>query len=353
MGMILVNAADLGGHGYAWLRHANWDGYNLADSVFPGFLFIMGVAMGISLQAHVRAGLPQKALYPRILRRTLLLFGLGLMLNGFFAHGLGDLRVMGVLQRLSLCYFLAASMLLHLTQRVQLLAAAGLLLGYWILLAFIPVPQLAGDSSLIANNWPAYIDRALLGPAHLLGESPYLARIDPEGVLATLPAVVNVLFGAMAGRLLSTAQTRTETSLRLGALGVAGGVLGIAFGQLLPINKALWSSSFVLLSSAVAALGLALCYELVDVRGVQRLARPLEVLGLNAISAYLLSTLIDALAIRWHVLTGRGPVTLYDFWLSASKLAPGDAAFVFAIVQVTLVWASVHAMQLRGWILKI
>jgi predicted acyltransferase len=353
MGMILVNAADLGGHGYAWLQHANWDGYKLADSVFPSFLFIMGVAMGISLQGQSNAGLPLRALYPRILRRTLLLFALGLILNGCFAHGLRDLRVMGVLQRLSLCYFMAAMMLLHLTRRAQLIAASVLLLGYWWLLASVPAPQLADDASEIANNWPAYIDRALLGRAHLLGESPYLARIDPEGVLATLPAVVNVLFGAMAGRFLSRAPLRTKTSLLLGAVGTASCLAGIAFAPLFAINKALWTSSFVLVSSGVAALGLAVCYELVDVRGLQRLARPLEMLGLNAIAAYLLSTAIDAFVLRWPLQTSGGPSTLYDLWLASSRLAPHDAAFVFAMAHVALVWASMQAMQTRGWVLKI
>jgi predicted acyltransferase len=353
MGMILVNAADLGGHAYPWLQHAHWDGYKLADSVFPGFLFIMGVAMGVSLPGRLQAGVALRSIYPRIVRRTLLLFALGVVLNAFFAHGWSDLRVMGVLQRLSLCYLLTAVMLLHLPQRAQLLAAGLLLLGYWLLLELVPVPPLAGDASPIANNLPAYIDRLLLGPAHLLRERPYLARIDPEGVLATLPSVVNVLFGALAGRLLSMESAGAKIALKLGALGIAGWLAGLGLSRGLPINKALWTSSFVLVSSGSAALGLALCYELVDVRGIHGLARPLEVLGLNAIAAYLLSSALDALVLRWHVQTERGPLSLYDYWLVSSNLAPAHGAFVFAVAQVLVVWACAHVMQTRGWVLKI
>jgi predicted acyltransferase len=353
LGMILVNAADLNGHAYPWLQHARWNGCTLADSVFPGFLFIMGVAMGVSLHGHVRGGRPLRSIYPRIRRRALVLCLLGVMLNACFAQSLQDLRVMGVLQRLGLCYLLAAPILLHLSQRAQLFLAGAILLAYWLALAFIPVPQLAGDASVIANNLPAYIDRSVLGPAHLLDSEPYSNRIDPEGLLGTLSALVNVLFGAFAGRLLAALPVRSATSLRLAALGGGSLLLGLCSALIMPINKALWTSSFVLVTSGISALGLAFCFEWVDVRGHDTAARPFEALGMNAIAVYLLSTAIDALVVRVHLDTAHGARSVYDCWLSVTHLPLGEGALAFALLQVVLVWAFARALQARGWYLKV
>jgi predicted acyltransferase len=353
LGMILVNASDLGGHAYPWLRHAQWNGCKFADSVFPAFLFIMGVAMGISIHGSIHERLPLRQIYPRIVRRSVVLFVLGLILNGMFAHGLQDWRVMGVLQRLGLCYLLVAVILLHLSARAQLLLAAVILIGYWLALALLPVPLLAHDPSLLANNLPAYIDRWLLGRAHLLGAEPYTGRLDPEGVLGTLPTLVNVLLGALAGRLIAASVVGGATTCRLAAWGAAGSLVGLAWGLVFPINKALWTSSFVLLTSGLAALGLAVCYELVDVRGLRGLGRPFEVLGVNAIAAYLASSVIDALMLRLHVAGAGETQTVYEYWLSVTGLPVQLGAFAFALLEALLVSACAYAMQARGWFIKI
>jgi predicted acyltransferase len=354
LGMILVNASDVSGHAYPWLQHSQWDGFTLADSVFPGFLFIMGVAMGVSLHGYVRSGAPLRRIYPRIVRRSLVLFALGLLLNAAVADGLGDLRLMGVLQRLGLCYLLAAPILLQLSQRAQLCAAGAVLLMYWLVLELVPVPvPSAGDASIIANNLPAFIDRWLLGPAHLADWEPYTARIDPEGVLSTLPALVNVLLAAFAGRLLAAAPVTSATSRKLAALGGGGVLLALGFNRLIPINKALWTGSFVLLSSGLAALVLALCYEIVDVRGHAELAAPFETLGVNAIAAYLLSTALDAIVVHVQIDAGGIEQSLYDSWLQTTHLAAPHGAFLFAVVQAGLVWAFARWLRARGWNLKV
>jgi predicted acyltransferase len=357
-GMVLVNAADLGGHAYPWLQHAGWDGCNFADTVFPGFLFIMGVAMGVSMQGPVRGSVPPqplRRLYVRILRRTVVLFSLGLLLNGFFATGLEDLRIMGVLQRLALCYLLGAAILLHLPARAQLLIALGILVCYSAALRWVALPlQPSADyASSLANNLPAYIDRLVFGPSHLLRDAPYLGRLDPEGLLGTLPALANVLFGTLAGRYLARAPIARRTTLQLCAAGAAAWLAGFALSYVEPINKALWSSAFALVTSGVAACGLALCYELVDVRGHATATRWFEVLGRNAITAYLLSSVIDALMVRVHGRLAGQPEPLYELWLHASGLPRPDAAVVFALLQVLVVLACAQLMHARGWYLKV
>jgi predicted acyltransferase len=347
--MVLVNAADLSGHAYPWLQHAAWNGCTFADTVFPGFLFIMGVAMGVSLHGQVRGG---RALgYGRIVRRSVTLFGLGLLLNGFFAHGLEDLRIMGVLQRLALCYLLGCVILLHLPLRAQLVAAVCVLVGYSVALRWLPLPATAHDA--MTDNLPAYIDRLVLGPAHLLRDAPYLGKLDPEGLLGTLPATVNVLFGALIGRYLARAPVVGTTSLKLMAAGAVAWLLGLALAWSEPLNKALWTSSFVLVTSGIAACGLAACYQLVDVQGHNLLTKPLEALGRNAIIAYLLSTAIDAIMVRLRGQLGNEPQPLYELWLAATGLPRPDAAFTFAVAQLLVVMACAQLMHARGVHLRV
>jgi predicted acyltransferase len=187
----------------------------------------------------------------------------------------------------------------------------------------------------------------------LLRGDPYNERMDPEGVLSTLPSLVNVLFGAFAGRFLAAATVRSATSMKLLATGIGALLLAFLLSPVTPISKPLWTSSFVLLTSGLAAIGLALCYEWVDVRDHNVIARPLEVLGMNAIAAYLLSSAIDALVARVQVGNARDAHSIYDAWLRLCHLPRADAAFLFALLQALLVWAVAQALHARAWYLKV
>jgi predicted acyltransferase len=351
--MLLVNAADLSGHAYAWLQHAGWEGYGFADAIFPAFLFIMGVPMGVSMLRHGPSSENARQVYPRILRRSLFLFGLGLLVNGMFASGLEDLRIMGVLQRLALCYLFAALILLHVPARMHLACAALLLLVHTCLLTLVPIEILPDDPSGIANNLSAYLDRYLLGSSHLLIHAPYLGRLDPEGVLGTLSALANVLFGAVSGRMLAQADVSSRVSRRLAAIGLSGWLSGLGLAQLIPINKALWSSSFVLVTGGISACALALCYQVVDVMGIVVPTRPFEIMGRNAIAAYLLSEALDAALLRIELRHADDAVPLYDVILSATGLTSSHAAFLFALVQIGLVFACTFTLHQRGWYLRL
>jgi predicted acyltransferase len=348
--MIVVNAADLGGHAYPWLRHSLWNGCTPADLVFPGFLVIMGAALGLSLRSYAAAEWSAKKVYLRILRRSLILFGLGLALNFATAPDLGNLRIMGVLQRIALCYLLSAIILLHLSPRAQWGAALLLLLGYWAALSWIPIPR---GHETIGAHLPGYVDRMFLGRAHLLQSSPYDSEMDPEGLLTTAPALVNVLLGAFAGRWLASRPISFRTSALVGASGVLALLLGLVMSVWLPLNKALWTSSYALVTSGAALIGFGVCHQLVDVYGLHAIARPFEVIGVNAVVAYLVSTAMNAVLIR--SLGSNAEHNLYGYLV---QLAPSwsegpAAALLCALAQVLAIWILVEAMYRRGWAIKI
>jgi predicted acyltransferase len=357
LGMILVNAADLGGDAYPWLRHAEWDGLTLADLVFPSFLFIVGAALGLAT-----ANSPSSDAAPRtpqrlgaILRRASILFALGFASNVAHARGFSDVRIMGVLQRIGLCYGLAAIVLLYVPRALQPWLASVILLGYAALLAYVSVPDDGLAGSELGSSLPGYIDRRLLGESHLLSAAPYEARLDPEGLLSTLPAIVNVLIGAFCGRWLVEQPLASRTTRLLCAAGLASIATGLGFSVVLPINKTLWTSSFALVSSGLAALGLAACYELADVRERASWLRFAEVLGLNAIAAYLLSTMVDMLATELPLAMLADEETPY-VWLRAHVLQAWNApaaSLLFALGEVLLIWLVMYLLYRRAWFFKI
>lgn len=285
-GMILVNNPGSWTDSYGFLAHSVWNGWTLADLVFPFFLLIVGVSIDLSLSRRRTDGTVAPALFPGIVRRALLLFGLGLLLNGFPDYGnVAGLRVFGVLQRIAVCYLVGSTLFLTLGAYGQAAAALLLLVTYWMLMTLVPVPGhgagiLAPDANLVG-----YVDNRLFH-GHL-----YRDGFDPEGLLSTLPAVATTLLGMLAGRGL---RSRTSALGKTVGLAVAGVVL-VAAGELLdywfPINKQLWTSSFVLLSGGLGLMLLATCHELIDRRRrCTGLAAPFVVLGSNALAVYLLSS---------------------------------------------------------------
>jgi len=195
----------------------------------------------------------------------------------------------------------------------------------------------------------------LLGESHLLRAAPYEARLDPEGLLSTLPATVNVLIGAFCGRWLVEQPLASRTTRLMAEAGLASIAFGLGFSVVLPINKTLWTSSFALVSSGLAAIGLAVCYQLADVREGARWLRFAEVLGLNAIAAYLLSTLVDMLATELPLAMLADEQTPY-VWLRGHVLqawnAP-NASLVFAVAEVLLIWLVMYLLYRRAWFFKI
>jgi len=339
-GMILVNNPGSWEHSYGPLTHAEWNGWTSADLVFPFFLFIMGVAITFSFRNPAPDhGKPRTVL--RILRRTALLFALGLALNLLTnSEGIATLRIPGVLQRIALCYLAASLTFLGSGPRTQTALLGALLVVYWLALDLVPVAGQRPGWDDPEANLAAYLDRHLIGESHL-----YRETWDPEGLLSTLPAVATTLLGVLTGHWLQSAGSPARKTAGLALAGMAVLVAGLVGDRWMPINKNLWTSSYVLFTGGMAMVTLAACHWLVDVNGIQRPLWPLVVFGVNPIAVYVLSTaggeLLDRVTIHG--------TNLRD-WICQGLLArwatPNAASLLFAVCYA-LVWLGATAVLYR------
>ena len=288
-GMILVNNPGNWSHVYAPLRHAEWHGWTPTDLVFPFFLFIVGVAIPLSFGKRLERGDSRGGLLRHIVRRSAILFGLGLFLAAFPRFELGSLRIMGVLQRIGLVYLVAAPAFLFLGRRSRALLSVVLLLGYWALLTLVPVPGFGAGDLSPEGNLGAYLDRMILG------DRLWQGTWDPEGLLSTLPAVVTTLLGIFTGEWLRGSRNPTEKVVGLLAAGVVGIVAGLAWDLVFPINKNIWTSSYVLFTAGMGLLLLGSFFWTMEVKGLKTWAHPFVVYGMNAIAVYVASGLLARL----------------------------------------------------------
>jgi predicted acyltransferase len=342
--MILVNNPGTWRPVYAPLQHADWNGWTLTDLIFPFFLFIVGVAITLSFAARSSQKASRKALLFKVLRRTCIIFALGIVINGFPDFDWSEIRVPGVLQRIAVCYFLASVVVLTTGVRGQALTTAILILGYWAAMKLVPLPGHKAGLLKPGRNLAAYIDTALLH-GHLLHR-----RWDPEGILSTFPATATTLAGVLTGHWLRVSKTPFT---RLSGLFVAGNVCivaGLVMNVWFPINKNLWTSSYVVFTAGMALNFLGMCYWLVDVRGYRLWATPFVMYGTNAILAYMLSTLIAKVMILWTV---EGPdgsaISLRRHLVERFLLplaSPINASLLYAIGYV-LLWLAVMAVLYR------
>ena len=308
------------------LDHVAWAGLHFYDLVFPLFVFLMGVAIPFSLTRMVGAS-GRPAAVRRILRRAVLLILLGIFYYGGLSHPISDVRWAGVLQRFGLCYLGAGLLFLYVRPRGLAAACALLLVGYWALLAFVPVPGIGAGHFEEGRNLANWLDRMYLPGRKWDGDH------DPEGILSTLPAVASCLLGVLCGLWLRDA--RASPLRRAGVLAAAGAALlalGLLWGIPFPVVKKLWTSSFVLVTGGISALAMAAFYLVIDVWRVRSWASPFVWVGANALTIYLLSNIVDfgALARRF---TG-GNVTS---WLDG--LRPGLSGLAEALFSIFLCFA--------------
>lgn len=284
--MILVNNPGDWQQVFAQLLHAEWHGWTFTDLVFPFFLFIVGAAMVFSLSKRVAP------VYKKIIRRFVVLFLLGLFLNAFPYFDFANLRIPGVLQRIAVCYLMAAIIFLHSSKRGQCLWAAGLLFLYWALMEWYPVPGTGAGLYEKGANFAAYIDNLLL-KGHMWA---YSRTWDPEGIISTLPAITTTLSGILAGHLLKSEKTPVKKAGILFLSGIAAAAAGLTWNIALPINKSLWTASYAVFTAGLASICLSIIYYLIDVRGVRRGIGPFRVFGMNAIAVYVLSVIVAKLS---------------------------------------------------------
>lgn len=343
-GMILVNNPGSWSHVYPPLAHAEWHGWTPTDLVFPFFLFAVGVSMTVSFRRRAAAGADRGRLLRKVAWRAAVIIGLGLLLNGFPFYQVSSMRWPGVLQRIGLVYGLAATAYLVLAPRSQRRLAAGLLLGYWAAMMLVPVPGVGAGSLTMDANLAQYLDSLLLS-GHM-----WRPTWDPEGLLSTVPAVVTCLLGAFAGDGLASGRTGPDRALGLFVAGSGAMLAGWIWSIWFPINKNLWTSSYVLLTAGIAAHLLALLYVVIDLRGWRRWGWPLYVYGSNALLVFLLTGLMGRLLVLVQVPSGDGGREPLKDWLYqhgfASWAGPLNGSLAFAVAFV-LLWLFIMAVPYR------
>ncbi len=360
-GMILANMASIAEPNvYPPLLHADWHGCTPTDLVFPFFLFIVGVAMTFSLSKYTE-NKPTASIYRRILRRAAILFALGLLLNGFWNQGLwtfdfSSIRIMGVLQRISLTYLLASLAILNLPRKGLWILAFVLLIGYWLTMMYVPVPGYGAGVLTRVGNFGAYIDRLIIPKAHLYKGDGFNNLGDPEGLFSTIPAVVSVLAGYFAGQWIRNQAVRSRTTIGLVLFGIGCLFSGWVWDLAFLIGKKLWTSSFVIFTTGWALLLLAACYEIIEVRRVRRWGQPFEVMGLNAIAVFVASVLLIKVLVKTNVGSGEKALSTYD-WIYQNLFASWAGAFngslLFAIVTLLLWLAVAYVMYRQRWFIKV
>lgn len=342
-GMILANNAGACGFGYAPLRHARWDGFNPADLVFPMFMFLMGISTFISLQKY---NFSFRASIGKILKRTLVLIAIGIvmkwLISGFTAGVWNDwehLRIMGVMQRLGICYGITALLAVSLPHRFFTPGAILLLAAYLVLQIF------GSGFEKCADNIVAIVDAAVLGSGHMyLGGRQF---IDPEGVLSTIPAVAQVMLGFACGKVLMTENNNRERLLHLFVAGTIMLFAGFLLSYGCPLNKRLWSPSFVLVTSGVASLLFALLLKVIDVDGHKKWSPFFQVFGVNPLFLYVTSEIFGDLFRHWNV-------TGYLFDIVLQPLF-GDYAgsLMYAILFLLVLWLAGYVLYKKKILIKI
>jgi predicted acyltransferase len=351
--MIVVNTAGPGAAPYPILVHAKWFGFTAADWVFPSFLFAVGASMAFAFQRPIS----DAAFAAKVLRRTALIFLAGVLMYWypFLHHQAGGLtlipfagtRLTGVLQRIALCYGLAAFAVRYLTPPRLLVLCVVLLAGYWaILLAFgDPAEPLSK-----LGNAGTRLDLLVYGQDHLYRRDD---GFDPEGLLGTLPATVNAIAGYLAARLLTAAPDRRVAVRRMALAGLVLALAGLAWSPLFPIAKKLWTSSFVLLTTGSDLLVLAALVAAFEGRAANPAVRFFQVFGRNPLVLYLFSELFVVTLQLVHVAPGVG---LYD-WIGASvfqALAPGPlGSLLCAIAYMLVCWLLGYALDRRGVVIRL
>ncbi|MCH8537790.1 MAG: DUF5009 domain-containing protein [Alkalimonas sp.] len=365
--MILVNNPGSWAAIYAPLKHADWHGWTPTDLIFPFFVFIVGVSILLSVGAQQVRGTERSAMVWHGAKRMIKLILLGWFLALFYYNfrdpsfnwltdRLMEMRIPGVLQRLGVVYFATLLIVLYGSKRHYLSWAIGLCLLYTLLLLWLPYSDASGVSYqgelLMGNNAAAWLDTLVFGASHLYASNSQPFAFDPEGLLSTLPAISSCLTGVLAAQYLQSKAALNRKVLLMAALGIMLIVLGELLGQLIPINKPLWTPSYVLLSTGFALVVLAICLWLIDLKGYKRWTAPFVVFGANAIAFFMFAGVMA----RVFSLVPLGERSVQSFVyrdLLQPLLGSYNGSLAYALLFLVMSYLVMHWMYKKGWFWKV
>ena len=382
-GMLLVNDPGSWGNIYPPLEHASWNGWTPTDLIFPFFLFIVGITTYLSLSSRRARGDDERAIRAQIIRRGFLIFLFGFLVNGFPYFTWGDVagvadpsllqkvgdrllhwRIMGVLQRIGIAYMVAALLTQRTSLKQQATIIAGLLLGYWFVMTVLPVPGEGTIGALLLNDAPrtmaAWTDRLVLDWSRWgMGNHLWVSGVtwDPEGVLSTVPAICTAMLGNLAGRWIGERRPLTERLSGMFAVGALAMMVAMMWHWVFPINKSLWTSSYVLFTAGMAAVSLATIMWIVDFQKIRGWTRPFVIYGINPIIAFIGSGVMARLIYSIIKVDSDGKRIPLQAWLYqtffASWLSPVNASLAFAIAFVLFWYGILYVLYRKNIILKV
>jgi len=390
--MMLVNNPGNWNAVYAPLLHAPWHGWTFTDTVFPFFLWIVGVAIPLSVSRRLEQGQSRRQLFTHALRRALIIFGLGFFLNSFsyfidgslgrlgfsdwLNHYFTTVRIPGVLQRIAICYLITMLIFLCAGIRGQIRWTAGLLLAYWLVMAFAPFPVSEhGQTRYLSglyekgDNFSAHVDNLILnGPAIGTHVWKSTKTWDPEGILSTVPAIATCMFGVLAGHLLRSRRSGPEKTAWLTVAGALLMWLGSIMDFWLPINKSLWTSSYSVFMAGLAMLCLGVYYWFIDVKGCRTFVKPFAIYGMNAIAVFVLAGVLGRLSLEIKFAAADGNPVALKTWLFDKLCAPfaspetaplfgflaspKNASLFWALLYVALLYSVAWGMYRKKWFVK-
>jgi predicted acyltransferase len=346
--MIIVNEPGIHSSVYAPLLHADWNGITPTDYVFPSFIFMVGVSVALSYSKQLIKGIPEKQMIGKISRRALILFLLGMFLSILPLFNFYNVRIPGVLQRISIVYFSCALLFLYSRWKIQAGLGVFMLVAYWLVMAWVPVPGYGYPVMEPGKNLAAWLD-AIVIPGRM-----YQGTWDPEGILSTVHAIVTGINGMLAGQIILGKQTAERKIIWLFLAGFLAFTLGNVWNWVFPINKNLWTSSFVLYTSGLASMILASLYFVVDILGYKKWGRFAMIYGSNAIAAYLIADVFsDLLFLKWG---GKNGVSANQVIINAvmpSGIPPEIISLIWAVSFCLLCFIPVYILYRKKIFLKI
>jgi predicted acyltransferase len=360
-GMNLVNNPGDWSKIYAPFKHAAWNGWTFTDTIFPFFLWIVGVAMTFSFARRIERGDDRKKLFLHVFLRAAGIFGVGLFLSGFpfglaFGHNFSfsTIRIPGVLQRIAICYLISSAIFLTTGIAGQIRWVVSLLGIYWLAVKLVPVPGFGPGILDPTGNLCWYIDSTVLA-GHTWSGAP-VPGFDPEGIFSTIPAIATTLFGVLTGHLLRAHTSQEEKTAWMFSAGSVLMLVGLIMDNWLPINKNLWTSSYSVFMAGLALICFAFCYWIIDVKGYKKWSKSFEIYGLNALTMFFLAGFFGRLTavIKWTDAEG-AVISLKTFYYRTFFMPladPMNASFLHSLFYVVFLYLIAYLMYRKKWFLR-